>query len=77
MRSIRPASAKMRIPPLTAAFAAWQHPFRTNHREFFSRDMNRTFISKPTIAQPRVSCLWLGHADSGAMVGTVSGRTIG
>jgi hypothetical protein len=39
--------------------------------------MDRAFISKPTPAQPRVSCLWLGHADFGAMVGTVSGRTIG
>jgi len=39
--------------------------------------MNRTFISKPTTALPRVSCLWQRHADFGAMEGTVSGRTIG
>jgi hypothetical protein len=39
--------------------------------------MEQTFISKPTSAQPRVSCLWLGHADFGAMDAAVSGRTIG
>ena len=39
--------------------------------------MDQTFISKPTFALPRVPGLWLVHADSGAMEGTVSGRTIG
>ncbi len=28
-------------PVLTGAFAAWQHPFRTNHREFFRETWNR------------------------------------
>ena len=42
-----------------------------------SEDMNATFISKPSIAQPRVTCLWLVHVAFGAMNGTVSGRTIG
>jgi hypothetical protein len=39
--------------------------------------MNRTFISKPSVAQPRVACHWLVRVESGAMDGTVSGRTIG
>jgi hypothetical protein len=39
--------------------------------------MDRTFISKPFTAQPRVACHWLVRVASGAMDGTVSGRTIG
>jgi len=35
--------------------------------------MNRTFISKPFTAQPRVACLWLVHVVSGAMDDTVIG----
>jgi len=39
--------------------------------------MERTFISKPTSAQPRVACHWLVHTAFGAMDAAVSGRTIG
>jgi hypothetical protein len=39
--------------------------------------MNQAFISKPTVAQVRVSGHWLGHVAFGAMDGTVSGRAIG
>jgi hypothetical protein len=39
--------------------------------------MNQAFISKPTVALPRVSGLWLVHAVLGAMDGTISGRAIG
>jgi len=39
--------------------------------------MKKTFISKPTSALARVACLWLVHAEFGAMDAAVSGRTIG
>jgi len=45
--------------------------------ESFSRDMEKTFISKPTSALARVACLWLVHTAPGAMDAAVSGRTIG
>jgi len=39
--------------------------------------MDRTFISKPFTAQPRVACHWLAHVAIGVMDAAVSGRAIG
>lgn len=43
----------------------------------FSRDMDLTFISKPTVAATRVDCRWQRHGALAVMDGSVSGRTIG
>jgi len=75
-RAIIRMREKSRIPPLTGLLLHGSiRSVRTT--ESFSRDMEQTFISKPTFARPRVSGFWLDHAAVVAMDGTVSGRTIG
>jgi hypothetical protein len=55
-----------------AAFDLYESP------EIFARDMDATFISKPTTGRAAlVACHWQVRGTSGVMDGTVSGRLIG
>jgi len=39
--------------------------------------MDKTLISKPTVAATRVACPWQRHGAFAVMAGSISGRTIG